>query len=321
MLNVIRSKKLDDPRLALSFVTIDRPVERGTLRALASAMRPWQWVKNGLIIAAPAAAGTLFHANVARHTVIAVGCFCLVASGLYLLNDLRDVDGDRKHPTKRFRAIASVQLSVPLARAAAVSLVAAGFLLPLTIPRPQSLYVVLGLYVAITLAYIFWLRNVAVIELGAVASGFFLRAIAGAAASHISVSSWFLVVVSFGALFLVVGKRDGELKQIGVGTTRKVLAQYTSSFLNSALTLCATVVVTGYCLWAFDDSTNGLFKNHNAALPVRLSVIPVVFATLFVLRSVEAGNGAAPEDLVLHDRTVQVLIVLWVILMVVGVYK
>jgi decaprenyl-phosphate phosphoribosyltransferase len=302
-------------------VTIDSPIERGKLRAVFSAMRPWQWVKNGLIIVAPAAAGTLLHANVARHTVIAFFAFCFVASGLYLLNDLRDVAADREHPTKRFRAIASGQLGARSARTAAVVLVVAGFLLPLAIPRPQNFYVVLGLYVVISLVYIFWLKNVAVIELGAVASGYFLRAIAGAAASHIAVSSWFLVVVSFGALFLVVGKRDGELKQIGAGTTRKVLAEYSSNFLDSALTMCASVVVTGYCLWAFDASSTGLSKNHDGVMAGRLSVIPVVFAMLFILRSVEAGNGAAPEDLVLHDRTVQLLILVWAILMAVGVYQ
>ncbi len=302
-------------------MTIDSPIERGKLRAVFSAMRPWQWVKNGLIIVAPAAAGTLLHANVARHTVIAFFAFCFVASGLYLLNDLRDVAADREHPTKRFRAIASGQLGARSARTAAVVLVVAGFLLPLAIPRPQNFYVVLGLYVVISLVYIFWLKNVAVIELGAVASGYFLRAIAGAAASHIAVSSWFLVVVSFGALFLVVGKRDGELKQIGAGTTRKVLAEYSSNFLDSALTMCASVVVTGYCLWAFDASSTGLSKNHDGVMAGRLSVIPVVFAMLFILRSVEAGNGAAPEDLVLHDRTVQLLILVWAILMAVGVYQ
>ena len=118
-----------------------------------------------------------------------------------------------------------------------------------------------------------------------------------------------------------MGKRDSELKAVGAGSTRKVLAEYTSNFLDSALTLCATVVVTGYCLWAFDTSHAGLSSHHDAVLPVRLSVVPVVFAVLFILRSVEAGNGAAPEDLVIQDRTVQVLIVVWATLMVFGVYR
>jgi len=302
-------------------VTTTRAPERGPLRAMLSAMRPRQWVKNGLIVIAPAAAGTLLHHDVVRQTAIAFAAFCVVASGLYLLNDLRDVEADREHPTKRYRAIASGQLPVAVAVTAALVLLAAGFLLPLTISRPQDLLLVLGLYVVISLSYIFWLKTVAVIELGAVASGYFLRAYAGAASSHIFVSTWFLVVISFGALFLVVGKRDSEMKAIGAGTTRKVLAEYTSSFLDSALTLCATVVVTGYCLWAFDTSNAGLSSNHDAVLPVRLSVVPVVFAVLFILRSVEAGNAGAPEDLVIHDRTVQVLLVLWAALMVAGVYQ
>jgi decaprenyl-phosphate phosphoribosyltransferase len=283
-------------------------------------MRPRQWVKNGLIVIAPAAAGTVFHRDVARQTAVAFLAFCLVASGLYLLNDLRDVEADREHPTKRYRAIASGQLGTAVAAWAAVFLLVAGFLLPLAISRPQNLFLVLGLYVAISLSYIFWLKTLAIIELGAVASGYFLRAYAGAASSHIFVSTWFLVVISFGALFLVVGKRDSELKTVGAGTTRKVLAEYTGSFLDSALTLCATVVVTGYCLWAFDTSHAGLSSNHDAVLPVRLSVVPVVFAVLFILRSVEAGHGAAPEDLVIENRTVQVLLVVWATLMVFGVY-
>jgi decaprenyl-phosphate phosphoribosyltransferase len=284
-------------------------------------MRPRQWVKNGLIVVAPAAAGTLLHHDVARQTGIAFLAFCLVASGLYLLNDLRDVAADREHPTKRYRAIASGQLNGTVAVGAAAVLFVVGFLLPLTISRPQDLFLVLGLYVVISLSYIFWLKTVAIIELGAVASGYFLRAYAGASSSHLFVSTWFLVVISFGALFLVVGKRDSELKAVGAGSTRKVLAEYTSNFLDSALTLCATVVVTGYCLWAFDTSHSGLSSHHDAVLPVRLSVVPVVFAVLFILRSVEAGNGGAPEDLVIQNRTVQVLMVVWAALMVFGVYR
>jgi decaprenyl-phosphate phosphoribosyltransferase len=302
-------------------VTTEVSKQRGPIRALFSAMRPRQWVKNGLIVVAPAAAGTLLHHDVARQTGVAFLAFCLVASGLYLLNDVRDVAADREHPTKRFRAIASGQLHTGVAVGSAVVLLLGGFLLPLTISRPADLLLVLGLYVAISLSYIFWLKTLAIIELGAVASGYFLRAYAGAAASHIFVSTWFLVVISFGALFLVVGKRDSELKAIGAGTTRKVLAEYTSNFLDSALTLCATVVVTGYCLWAFDTSHAGLSSNHDAVLPIRLSVVPVVFAVLFILRSVEAGQGAAPEDLVIQNRTVQVLMVVWATLMVFGVYR
>ena len=85
--------------------------------------------------------------------------------------------------------------------------------------------------------------------------------------------------------------------------------------------MCATIVVAGYCLWAFDASSTGLSANHDAVLPVRLSVVPVVFAVLFILRSSEAGRGGAPEDLLLHDRTVQALLAVWAVLLVLSVYE
>jgi decaprenyl-phosphate phosphoribosyltransferase len=302
-------------------MTTTRTSTRNVPRALLSAMRPTQWVKNFVIVVAPAAAGTLTHSAVLRQTVVAFVAFCLVSSGVYLLNDIRDRDADRFHPTKRFRAIASGQLSVTTALGAAVVLFALGFVDALVVSHPGELLIVLALYVVISLAYIFWIKNVAIVELGAVASGFFLRAYAGAAASHIPVSTWFLVVVSFGALFLVVGKRAGELKSGGGIATRRVLAEYSEKFLESALTMCATVVVTGYCLWAFDGSSTGLSANHDATLPVRLSVVPVVFAILFIMRSAQDGHGAAPEELLLHNRTVQVLLAIWVVLIIFSVYE
>jgi decaprenyl-phosphate phosphoribosyltransferase len=293
----------------------------GVLRSLASAMRPLQWVKNCLIVVAPAAAGTLTHGTVLRQTLIAFVAFCLISSAVYLLNDVRDREADRRHPTKRLRAIASGRLSPSTAIGAAIVLFVLGILVALLVAHPGELLIVLLLYVAITLAYVYWIKDVAIVELGAVASGFFLRAYAGAAASHIPVSTWFLVVISFGALFLVVGKRASELKTHCDVATRKVLAEYTAKFLDSVLTMCATIVVAGYCLWAFDGSSTGLSANLDATLPIRLSVVPVVFAVLFIMRSADAGHGAAPEDLLLHNRTVQVLLAIWVVLMIFSVYE
>ena len=299
------------------------------MRSLVSAMRPQQWVKNGLLVIAPAAAGVLSHADVLRHTVVAFLSFCALSSATYLLNDVRDVDADRQHPVKRHRAIAAGQLGVPVAVAVAVVLAVAGFVVPLFLWHPWGLELVLALYFVNTQAYIFSLKNLAVVELGSVAAGFFLRAYAGAVASHIFVSEWFLVVISFGAgtqlprpqiVGLVVGKRSSELKNLGAGATRKVLQEYTSEFLDSALTMTATVTVAGYCLWGFDTSATGLSSIHHNIIPIRLSVIPVVLAILFIMREAEAGGGSAPEELILKNRTVQLLLVLWAILIAIGIY-
>jgi decaprenyl-phosphate phosphoribosyltransferase len=274
-------------------------------------MRPRQWVKNGLITVAPGAAGVLSHDNVIGHVIVAFVAFCAVSSAMYLFNDLRDIDADRLHPTKRFRAIAF---------GASLFLLVIGFALPFSLIGPAGLLLILGLYVVITGLYIVWLKQVAIVELVVVSSGFFLRAYAGAVACHIYVSSWFLVVVSFGALFLVIGKRSSELSKVGAGTTRKVLSQYTPEFLHSAVTLSATVAVTGYCLWAFDTSSTGLSSIHHHIVPIRLTVIPVVLAILFVMRTSESADGQSPEDLILKDRTVQILLVLWAALLGIGIY-
>jgi len=301
-------------------VTPSIAVARSAPRALLSALRPRQWVKNGLIIVAPAAAGRLFHPRTLRDTVLAFVAFCAVSSGIYLLNDLRDRPQDQRHPTKRYRAIAAGQLGTRTALVASVVAGLVGFGVALAVPRPGELLEVLGVYLAISLAYVSGVKNIAVWELGAVASGFFLRAYAGAVATGVSASRWFLVVVSFGALFLVVGKRLSELGSVEANTTRKVLADYSRAFLTSALTLSATVVVTGYCLWAFDTSSAGLSANHDATLPVRLSVVPVVLAMLSLLRGAEAGRAESPEELVLRDHTIQLLLVVWIILVALGVY-
>jgi decaprenyl-phosphate phosphoribosyltransferase len=283
-------------------------------------MRPTQWVKNLLIGVAPAAAGMAGDADVVRHTAAAFLSFCALASAVYLFNDVRDIEADRLHPSKRHRAIPAGQLSVPLALTAVVVLVAVAFTLPAFLWHPGGLYFILALYLVNSISYSLWLKSSVIIELAIVANGFFLRAYAGAVASHIFVSTWFLVVISFGALFLVIGKRSSELKKVGAGATRPVLAQYTPEFLRSALTMSATVVVTSYCLWAFDTSLTGLSSVRHHIVPIRLSIAPVVLAVLFIMRSAEAGQGQSPEDLLLHDRTVQLLGLLWAGLIALGVY-
>ena len=282
-------------------------------------MRIPQWVKNGLLVVAPGASGTLFHRSVLANTVVAFAAFCCLSSSVYILNDLRDVESDRTHPTKRYRAIAAGQLSRARALGAAAALATIALLLPLLIHRPGGFYLILVLYVVETLSYVFWLKNTVIVELGLVTSGFFLRSYGGAVASHIPVSTWFLIVVTFGALFLVVGKRSAELRHVGA-TNRAVLSEYTSEFLHSALTMSATVVVTAYCLWAIDTSSTGLSSIKHVVIPVRLSMVPVVLAILFIMRGAESSDGESPEDLLLKNRTVQVLAVVWLALIVGGTY-
>lgn len=276
-------------------------------------------MKNVLVFAAPAAAGVLVHHGVLRHTLCAFVAFCLAASAVYLVNDALDAPADRLHPTKRNRPIAAGLVPVPLALwcsvgFGALALVVAG------LGANAALVALLSCYFVLNLAYSSGLKRVPVIELGVVASGFILRAAAGGIASSIPLSEWFLVVVSFGALFLVTGKRSAELQRLGAraGEHRPVLAEYTPSFLHGTLVLSAGVTITGFCLWAFSHPHPPGRAGIN--LLVELTVVPVVLGVLHILLVLDRGDGGSPEELVYQDRVLQVLGAVFVALLAVGFY-
>jgi decaprenyl-phosphate phosphoribosyltransferase len=213
---------------------VELPGWRSTLPGgLLRTARPKQWVKNVLVLAAPGAAGVLTEGPILAKTLGALACWCLVASGTYFLNDTMDVTADRLHSRKRMRPIAAGVVSLGLAKTMAGSLLVTGTLLPLAWGAP-GLSLVLAIYVAIQLAYSLWLKNEPVIDLAAVASGFVLRAISGGVATDVPLSRWFLIVASFGSLFMVAGKRHAEHVDLedDRGAHRATLDAYSLNFLR-----------------------------------------------------------------------------------------
>lgn len=167
---------------------------------IVKAVRPRQWVKNVLVLAAPVAAGTATESDVLLPVALAFVVFCMAASGIYLVNDAMDVEADRAHPTKRFRPIAAGVLPVNLAFGMAVVLL--GGSIALSFLANWQLAVVMAVYIGIQLAYCFGLKHQAVLDICIVSSGFLLRAIAGGVAAEIALSQWFLLVMAFGSLFM-----------------------------------------------------------------------------------------------------------------------
>src|SRR5690606_14290279 len=279
----------------------------GVAAGVLAAMRPKQWIKNVLVLAAPFASGDLVRFDLALNLGIAFVAFSLAASGVYLVNDVNDVAADRAHPTKRKRPIAAGIVAPGLALAVAVVLLAAA--LALAALATVELAIVLGAYVAVQLAYCFWLKHQAVLDICIVASGFLLRAIAGGAAAGIALSQWFLLVAGFGSLFMVAGKRYAEmmLAERTGAKIRKSLESYSASYLRFVWALSATVLITTYSLWAFDI---GLVQ-HSRMWSV-ISIAPFVIAVLRYAVDVDAGNGGEPDEIALGDRVLQVLAVLWV---------
>ncbi|MGA5462699.1 decaprenyl-phosphate phosphoribosyltransferase [Mycobacterium sp. NPDC050041] len=278
---------------------------------IVKALRPRQWVKNVLVFAAPVAAlGDDRYAYDYRvvlvNVLVAFLVFSLGASAVYLVNDARDVEADRQHPTKRFRPIAAgvvpEWLAYTLATVLAVASIGISYLVT------PNLALVMAIYIAIQLAYCFGLKHQAVIDICIVSSGFLIRAIAGGVAADVPLSQWFLLMMAFGSLFMAAGKRYAEL-QLAERTgakIRKSLESYTSSYLRFVWTLSATALVLCYGLWAFErDDLAGTSW-------FVVSMIPFTVAILRYAVDVDGGLAGEPEEIALGDRVLQLLAVAWI---------
>lgn len=283
-------------------------------RDLLRLARPKQWVKNVLVFAAPGAAGVLDQRGPFVSAVLAFACFCLAAAGTYFLNDARDVESDRRHPTKRHRPVASGAVPVRVATTIGITLLLAAVGLGLAVRWPLA--VTVAGYAALTTSYSAWFKHVAVVDVVAVAAGFVLRAIGGATATDVPISDWFFIVTSFGSLFMVSGKRGAEAAEIGADTAvRRSLESYTPGYVAYLRSVSSSAVLVAYCLWAFEKAAES-----GADFPwYQLSIVPFVLGILRYALVLDEGRGAAPEEVVLADRALQVIGVVWLVVFGIGV--
>ncbi len=288
----------------------DRTGELAT--AVWHVLRPHQWVKNGLLLAAPFAAEALFNFHNLARLAIGILAFSLAASATYIVNDCVDAARDRLHPAKRHRPIASGAMPQPLALALAVVLGMASFAAATTLG--WAFLTVVGIYLALTTAYSTVLKQIPIVDLAAVACGFLLRGVAGAVALHLPVTGPFLLVVSFAALLLVVGKRHGDVMALGSGAAghRATLAAYTPEFVTQLLAISSTGTLVTYAMWAFS------LQAGESGFPVlSLSVVPFAVGALRVVQLVLLGEGADPAHL-LADRGLRVAVAATCLLIAVG---
>jgi decaprenyl-phosphate phosphoribosyltransferase len=301
----------------------DEPIPP-TWRALVRTARPKQWTKNVLVFAAPAAAGVLDEPDQLLRTLVAFVAFCLAASGTYFFNDALDAHADRMHPTKQFRPVAAGHISERLAKVIAVILVVLGILVAVPVQNGELAAVVAG-YVALTLTYSAWLKHEPVVDLGAVAAGFVIRAIAGGVATGVDISDWFLIVAGGASLFMVTGKRYAEQIELGdaSGAHRATLTAYSRGYLSYVRAVASSVAIMAYCLWAFENAAKtgaDGWLGISAQGWFEISIVPFVLAILRYAHVIEQGRGGAPEDIILSDRVIQVLGLLWAVTFAIGVY-
>jgi len=275
-------------------------------RGLVRTARPKQWAKNVLVLAAPFAAGQITHLPVLGAAGIAFVAFCVAASAIYLVNDAKDVEADRAHPTKRNRPIAAGIVPVPAALTLSVVLMLGA--IGISFIDNWQLALVIGIYEAVQLGYCFGLKHERVIDLCIVASGFLLRAIAGGVAAHTPPSQWFLLVTAFGSLFMVSGKRYAEIRlfERTGAEIRASLRKYSASYLRFVWATSVAIVITTYSLWAFTD-----LRAESHSVWATISIVPFVIALLRYAGDVDSGDGGAPDEIVLRDRILQLLGLCW----------
>jgi decaprenyl-phosphate phosphoribosyltransferase len=277
-------------------------------------MRPKQWIKNVLVVAAAGAAGALGHDDVPVRVGLACVAFCLLASGIYAINDVRDADEDRQHPSKRRRPVAAGELDPRVATTLGIALLLGGLIICVLV-RPLLGLVGLG-YVVLTVSYTVALRYIAILDIAAVAGGFVLRAVAGGVAAPVTLSRWFVLVVTSAAVLVAAGKRHAELRRAEeLGTEgRRVLAQYGSARLRLIIVGSAGLAVFAYTVWAFNESDVD-------RVPWRpLTIIPFVACLLRYGSLLKTGGGEAPEEILLTDRWLQVAGFAWLVLFALSVH-
>jgi 4-hydroxybenzoate polyprenyltransferase len=291
--------------------------------ALLGELRPRQWTKNLLLFA-----GVLFSQHLANPQLLlrataGFAAFSLLAGCVYMFNDLKDLEADRRHPVKRRRPLAAGRLPVTAVWVALVPLLAGVAAISSWLGRPFM--TVVGFYIVFNLAYTFWLKQVVLVDVFLIAIGFVLRAIAGVAlllpvAPETKISPWLLVCTFFGALFLALAKRRREIANAGdsAASQRAVLDQYSPELLDGLLLISAATSLMGYALYTIWPAT--VAKFHTEAL---LYTVPFVaygiFRYLHLVRATEATED--PSQVLLTDRPLGGCLLLYLVTVILILYR
>ena len=263
--------------------------------AVGRLLRPKQWVKNLLVLAAPLFAARLFDPAVLTRTLVALVAFCMVSSAGYAFNDVRDRESDRLHPVKSRRPVASGAVSPQVGTALAVSLAVAAILLGL-LAGVSAMYCVLA-YIALQAVYSTWGRDRALADVFLIAAGFLLRAIAGAAAGQVPASPWFLALTLLLALMLGFGKRRAEISLLGTGQAggRTSLGVYSVPMLDQMLSALAASIIVLYAIYAVSIGTRIGSGDMILTWPL------VLFGIIRYLQ-VSHTTDRPPDELLVSDR-------------------
>jgi decaprenyl-phosphate phosphoribosyltransferase len=283
------------------------------LVAAVQTSRPRQWPKNLLVLAAPLAGATLGREDGLGYALVAVAAFVSASAAVYFINDVLDAERDRQHPVKRFRAVASGRLPRAHALALAALGIAGSLAAGIWIDEPR-LSAVIGAYLVFSVLYSAVLKHVPVVELAFVASGFVLRALGGAIATHVPPSAWFLLVCSLGALMVAIAKRYTELAALDgdAARHRPVMRWYSSGALRLSQRIVAGAMILAYLLWATAERNPWMAGWHLA------SALALGLALARFDQLTGRAEGRPVEDLIARDRLMVYCELAWLAMFAIG---
>lgn len=272
-------------------------------------LRPLQWLKNLMIFFPPFLGGALFKPGLAAAGAVPFAAFCLAGSATYVFNDICDRENDRHHPVKRLRPIPSGALPLPAAWILSALLLAGALWLASLVSHSFLLLVML--YLGVSTAYSLKLKEIPVLDLFCISSGFLLRLQAGGEAFQVEISHWLFLSVFLLSLFLATGKRIGELHSLGDGARshRKSLGLYPAGFLDSVLAMSGGAVLVTYTMYAI------------ARHALVYTVLLCCYGLLRFIFRVKAGRGGDPTEALLKDRQLLAVSVLWAVMFFWIVYR
>jgi 4-hydroxybenzoate polyprenyltransferase len=271
-------------------------------------LRVHQWLKNLMLFFPPFLGGVLFDSGMAAKGVIPFVSFSLIASATYIVNDICDLESDANHPKKRKRPIHAGLITLPVAKLLAIMLFVAGFLTALTLPRLFLLY--LCLYLVVTISYSIWLKELPIVDIFCISTGFILRLQSGGVVFGVLVSEWLFLSVFLLAIFLSAGKRLSEKLTLGemAHTHRKSLAAYPVGFLEGVIYMSGGAVLVTYAMYTITH-------------PMLVYTVPLCCFGLFrYILAVRTGKGGDPTDSLLRDPVMSLVGLAWAGMVGWGIY-
>ena len=252
-------------------------------------LRPKHYIKNVIILLPMFFGGMLFDKSRWILALLGFVAFCFVSSAIYIINDYRDIEKDRMHPTKKNRPLASGRVNPTVALVIAAALIVATAAI-LVYAKSLGAALLLGLYFVLNVAYSFGLKDVPIVDIVILASGFVIRLLFGGVVTNVNLSEWILLVVMTGSLYMGLGKRRNELKS--QSNTRKVLKYYNLEFLDKNMYVCVALTIAFYALWSIDVEN-----------PYMIWTVPVFIILLMRYSlNVEGDSDGDPVEVILHDK-------------------